>query len=186
MKIKLQCIPNLLTFSRLILIIPILICIYKKQYSLTFYLFLTAGLTDTLDGWIARNFNWQSSYGASLDPLADKFLITLSFIALALIKILPWWLVILTILKDTTILLGIIIWFYIIKNKLILKSIIISKINTTLQLLLIIFCLFNLAFHTIFNCIINTIILLTALTTTISNITYIWIWILDTYQTILK
>ena len=83
-------IPNVLTLMRLLLIAPFLIFFIQKEYIGAFYVFILAGFTDALDGWLARYFHWQSSFGSFVDPLADKLLIASSFIALALIQALSW------------------------------------------------------------------------------------------------
>ena len=96
-------IPNALTLARLILIAPFLVFIYQNEYVNAFYTFVLAGFTDGLDGWLARTFNWQSSFGSFVDPVADKLLIASSFISLAIIGRMPWWLVALVFLRDITI-----------------------------------------------------------------------------------
>ncbi|MGC1182533.1 CDP-alcohol phosphatidyltransferase family protein, partial [Legionella sp.] len=95
--------PNALTLFRLGLIAPFLIYLYHQEYVNSFITFILAGLTDGLDGFLARRFNCQSFFGSFVDPLADKLLIASSFISLALIGILPWWLVTLVFLRDFTI-----------------------------------------------------------------------------------
>ena len=67
----LKYIPNILTIFRLILIGPYLYYLSIHQYVYTFYLFIFAGMTDALDGWMARQFHWQTPLGALKDPLAD-------------------------------------------------------------------------------------------------------------------
>ena len=114
-------IPNALTLFRLILIGPFLLCFYDQNYVNAFYLFLLAGFTDGLDGWMARCFNWQSPFGSFIDPLADKLLVASSFISLALINQLPWWLVVLVFMRDLTISTGVIAWYYFVQRKLNLK-----------------------------------------------------------------
>lgn len=174
---KLKHIPNALTLIRLVLIVPFLMALYRQQYVLAFYIFLIAGFTDGLDGWLARYFNWQSFFGSFVDPLADKLLVTSSFISLALIGSLPWWLVILVFLRDFSISLGIIAWYWFIRKKINFQPSLLSKINTIFQLTLVTLCLFELAFSRIPTYLIDLLILLTAITTSITYVDYAMTWV---------
>lgn len=172
----LRYIPNLLTFFRLVLIVPFLVSLYEHEYDKSFYIFFTAGFTDGLDGWLARNFKWQSSLGSLIDPLADKLLVASSFISLALIGELPWWLVALVFLRDLTISIGVIAWYWLIQRQIEFEPTLISKVNTTLQLTLVSLCLFELAFFTFAPYLRELLIYLTAATTAASYIDYVWTW----------
>ena len=169
-------IPNALTLFRLGLIAPFLIFLYQQEYVNSFYTFILAGLTDGLDGILARRFGWQSFFGSFVDPLADKLLIASSFISLALIGILPWWLVALVFLRDLTISMGVVAWYYFIRRKLDFIPTSLSKINTALQLALVTSCLFELAFFQFPSYVRNTLICLTTLTTAITYIDYMCTW----------
>jgi cardiolipin synthase (CMP-forming) len=169
-------IPNILTLLRLFLIIPFVMYFNHKEYVIAFYIFLIAGLTDALDGWLARFFNWQSSFGSLVDPIADKLLITISVLALAITQQLPWWFVILVFLRDLTISCGVIAWYAYIKQHIIFQPTYISKINTTLQLTLITFSFFELAYAFKVPMFHNALLIITTLTTTISYIDYVWHW----------
>ncbi len=84
--------PNALSIIRIILTVPIVIALLKGQYLLSISLFLLAGVTDALDGWIAKQFSFQSRLGSILDPVADKILLTCTFVSLYWVGILPLWL----------------------------------------------------------------------------------------------
>lgn len=172
----LKYIPNALTVFRFILIVPFLVLLYEKEYAKAFYLFLAAGFTDGLDGWLARHFKWQSPLGSFIDPLADKLLVASSFISLALIGSLPWWLVILVFLRDLTISFGVLAWYWFVQRRLDFKPTLLSKINTTLQLMLVTVCLFELAFFAFSAHIMGALVLLTAITTAASYVDYVWTW----------
>lgn len=169
-------IPNALSIFRLVLIVPFLLSLNQKNYSEAFYLFILAGFTDGLDGWLARHFHWQSPFGSFIDPMADKLLVASSFISLALIGKLPEWLVILVFLRDLTISLGVIAWYWLIQRRLNFKPTGLSKINTTLQLTLVTLCLFELAFFKFPFFLTQTLIILTTLTTAVTYFYYVWIW----------
>lgn len=169
-------IPNALTIFRLVLIVPFLILLYHETYKAAFYLYLLAGFTDGLDGWLARHCNWLSPLGSFIDPLADKLLIASSFISLALIGSLPWWIVVLVFMRDLTISIGVVAWYRLVQREIDFNPTILSKFNTALQLALVTLCLFELAFFTFPPYYVQTLIILTAITTGATYINYVWTW----------
>lgn len=99
-------IPNSLTLLR-ILLIPVYIgCMTYGRFGWALIVLLLAGLTDALDGPIARRMNQRTQLGTFLDPLADKLLLTSSFVALSVLHLVPSWLVILVVSRDVILLLG--------------------------------------------------------------------------------
>ena len=102
----LSAIPNLITALRFILVIPISIYIYQGNYFFALVLFIVAGLSDGLDGYLARRFNWTSEFGQFADPLADKCLILATLLALAFSERLPLWFVYTMLSRDGLILIG--------------------------------------------------------------------------------
>ena len=102
----LSVIPNLITALRFILVIPISISIYQGNYFMALVLFIVAGLSDGLDGYLARRFNWISEFGQFADPLADKCLILATLLALAFSERLPLWFVYIMLTRDGLILIG--------------------------------------------------------------------------------
>ena len=169
-------IPNALTLSRLVLIAPFLLFLYQQEYKWAFYTFLIAGITDGLDGWLARYFDWKSLLGSFIDPLADKLLIASSFISLAFIGKLPWWLMVLVFMRDLTISFGVVSWFWFVQQRIDFNPTMLSKLNTLLQLTLVTLCLFELAFFEFPTLLIQILIALTAVTTAGTYIDYAWTW----------
>jgi len=99
-------VPNLLTLSR-ILLTPVLIwSMVNHRLNLALVVFIIAGMTDVLDGFIARLFHQKSRFGAILDPLADKFLLVSSFLILGSLGFIPFWLVVIVVLRDVVIVAG--------------------------------------------------------------------------------
>lgn len=168
--------PNALTLIRCVLIVPFLMFFYHHAYAYAFYLFVVAGITDALDGWLARSFHWQSTFGSFVDPIADKLLITSSFIALACTGMLPWPLVLLVFLRDITISVGVLAWYGLIRRELDFTPTYLSKLNTVLQLTLVTFSLFELAFHQQAPTLAQRLFMLTAITTSASYLDYVWTW----------
>jgi len=169
-------IPNALTAFRLLLIIPFLVSLYRQAYPSAFYLYLLAGVTDGIDGWLARLYKWQSNLGSFIDPLADKLLIASSFISLALLSILPWWLVILVFMRDLTISMGVMAWYWFVATEIELKRTLMSKFNTAIQITLVTFCLFELAFFKFSSEYVTYLIILTTITTCLTYVNYVWTW----------
>ena len=99
-------IPNFITSLRLLLAIPISISIYQGYDLQGLFLFVFAGLSDGLDGFLARKFKWESKFGELLDPLADKCLILSTLIALAFANKLPIWLVSTLLARDAIVAMG--------------------------------------------------------------------------------
>ncbi len=126
-------IPNILTISRIFLVPVFIIFLMDQMFLHAILIFIYAGISDGLDGFIARYFNQKTVIGAYLDPVADKLLLTSSFICLAVLEIIPNWVTIIVISRDILIITGIIILF-ISDVKFIIKPSFVSKCTTTLQL----------------------------------------------------
>ncbi len=104
MKGRIWTVPNQITFLRLCILPFFLIFISYEKYKWALLILVIAGLSDGIDGLIARKFNQRSSLGAYLDPIADKLLLSSSFVVLAFEKQIAWWLTILVLSRDLFIL----------------------------------------------------------------------------------
>lgn len=172
----LKSLPNLLSFLRLLLVIPFVYFFYTKQYPTSVIIFIIAAFTDALDGWLARILKCQSNFGLIIDPLADKILIVSCFILLGYQHILPVWLVFLVLSRDIAITFGAFLSLYIFKKKHALYPSLLSKLNTVLQMLLITSLLVHLSYCNIPIRYLNYLIYLVTATTLTSFIHYFWIW----------
>jgi cardiolipin synthase len=99
-------IPNILTITRILLVPLFVILLTKKAVPLALVVFAVMALSDFLDGFLARHFNQQSRLGAYLDPVADKLLMTASFVCMAILKLIPSWLTVIVISRDVIICVG--------------------------------------------------------------------------------
>ena len=108
--------PNVLSLGRGLAALPVAIWILDGNWLAAFWLALIAGLSDLVDGWLAKRFHWQSRVGAALDGLADKVLLFGIFLALVMVGRLPVWWLLLALLRDLVIVIG--AWFY---NRLVEK-----------------------------------------------------------------
>lgn len=130
-------IPNLICFARIALVIPIIRLLWQEQFLLSLLLILIAGLSDILDGYLAKKNNWRSYLGAVLDPAADKILLVSLFITLQSMDLIPLWLTLTVILRDLMIVFGLSLYRYFVGVPQ-PKPTRISKYNTLLQLAFII------------------------------------------------
>ena len=110
-------IPNLITGLRFVLVIPISIYIYQGNDLLALILFIVAGLSDGLDGYLARKYNWFSEFGQFADPLADKCLILATLLAFAFSEKLPLWFVYMMLSRDGIILIGAMLHLLLFENR---------------------------------------------------------------------
>lgn len=127
-------IPNALCILRMLLVVPIAWLLKAGEYQLTLWVFAFAGLTDGLDGFLAKRCGWMSELGKILDPLADKILLVSVFITLAALGIVPVWLAVTAVARDVIITAGAISYnaLYGYPNG---RPTLISKINTLCQIL---------------------------------------------------
>jgi len=102
----LQYLPNSLTISRLLLAVPLGLLILREDYAWALGVGLLAGVTDALDGYFARLLKVFSNWGAALDPIADKTLITVAFLSFAQVELIPWYLALVVISRDVIIVIG--------------------------------------------------------------------------------
>jgi len=168
-------IPNLITVIR-VAAAPVLILLLKYgNYELALVLFLAAGISDGLDGYIAKRFNVQSQFGAMLDPVADKILLVSSFVMLTLLGYLPFWLLVLVSFRDLLIVGGYLV-LVMLKVTVQMAPSVVSKINTVCQICLVGLMLAKLAGWVALSGVINVLIVVVAFTTMISGIHYVWVW----------
>jgi len=169
--------PNALSIIRIILTVPIVIALLKGQYLLTILLFLLAGVTDAVDGWIAKHFSYQSRLGSILDPVADKILLTCTFVTLYWVEILPLWLLLLICVRDVIIVAGALGYFLgeITGASDLLRPTLISKFNTVLQIALVLFLLL-IQVNVKFAEWLEIVFIIVATSTALSGADYMWLW----------
>lgn len=129
-------IPNLISCFRVVLVAPVVWAMLQFEFRLALLLFAIAGISDALDGFLAKHYLWQSRLGSILDPIADKLLLVASFATLSYLGLLPWWLFGLVIGRDLLIVAGALAYHQYF-GAFELKPLWSSKINTLLQILLV-------------------------------------------------
>ena len=138
-------IPNVITLGRILLVPIVVWAIASNQMEIAFALFVIAGVSDGVDGFLAKRFNMTSELGAMLDPLADKALLVSIYIALGIWSAIPRWIVILVVSRDIMIVSAVIVsWLF--GKPIPMKPLMVSKINTVAQVALAALVLASLAF----------------------------------------
>jgi cardiolipin synthase (CMP-forming) len=138
-------IPNLITLARILLVPVIIWAITSNQMQVAFWLFVIAGLSDLVDGFLAKRFGMATALGAYLDPLADKAMIVSIYVALGIAEAIPRWLVILVVSRDIMIVAAVIL-SWLVGKPMALKPLTVSKLNTVAQIVLAIVVLAGLGF----------------------------------------
>ena len=138
-------IPNLITLGRILLVPVVVWAIIYGELWLAFVLFLAAGVSDAVDGYLAKRFNMASELGAYLDPLADKTLIVSIYVTLGIAGKIPLWLVILVVSRDIMI-IGAIMLSWLLESPLKMKPLLVSKLNTVAQIVFACVVLASLGF----------------------------------------
>jgi len=128
-------VPNLITLGRMLAVPVIVWLIISDRIGIAFALFVAAGLSDALDGYLAKQFDARSVLGGYLDPFADKALLVSVFISLGYRGELDQWLVILVVSRDAFIIFGVILW-RLLSHPVKIAPLMISKVNTVAQILL--------------------------------------------------
>lgn len=172
---SLRWLPNAISLLRIILVVPILLLILQGSFVWALGLFWLAGFSDGLDGFLAKRFNWHTRLGALLDPIADKFLVAGLFITLAYTQHIPVWLALIVIIRDVVIVLGATAYNFLV-GPVEGDPTRISKINTALELLFLLFVLCRAAFAWPDRISIIILGAATLITVVISGVDYVLSW----------
>jgi cardiolipin synthase len=149
--------------------------IMAGEMQIAFLLFLLAGLSDLIDGYLAKRFNMATELGAYLDPLADKALIVSVYVTLGIAGAIPRWLVILVVSRDIMIVSAVML-SWLLNKPVTLKPLMVSKLNTVAQILLALVVLAALAFEADAWWLVQGLTGLVAILTLASVVFYIQAW----------
>jgi cardiolipin synthase len=157
--------------------VPVLFWLLLNDHPrIAFFLFLAAGVSDAVDGYLAKRFKWTSELGAYLDPLADKILIMSIYIALAVSAQIPLWLVIAVVSRDILILLAVLL-SWLLNRPFAIRPLTISKINTAAQLILATTVLGDNAFALGLDVTRQMLVWTTGVSTGLSLLAYLQLWV---------
>jgi len=172
---SLRWLPNAVSLLRIALVAPVLLLILDGKFAWALVLFFIAGFSDGVDGYLSRRFDWHTRLGALLDPIADKLLVAGTFVTLTYTQHIPLWLTAVVVLRDVVIIGGATIYNFFVKpvrgepTK-------ISKLNTALQLMYLLFVLSRAGFgwpEQISLTVLGAAVLITVV---ISGVDYVWSW----------
>lgn len=137
--------PNIITLVRLLLVPTIVWAIVEGYFGAAFIIFVVAGISDGVDGFIARRYNLRSRLGAYLDPLADKALLVSIFLSLTFLAEIPLWLALIVVSRDLLIIGGVIL-AWVLDRPIEVRPLFISKVNTAAQIIFAALVIGDLAF----------------------------------------
>ncbi len=126
-------IPNIITIARLLIVPLVIVMILQGRWTPAFVLFVLAGVSDAVDGFIARRFDMQSELGAYIDALADKALLVSIYVTLAVVGVLPAWLAVVVVSRDVMIVAAILL-SWVMARPVEIRPLLVSKLNTGAQI----------------------------------------------------
>ena len=168
-------IPNLLTLARIAAVPVLILFLYEGRYGAALAVFVLAGITDGLDGWIAKRFKCVTRLGSILDPLADKILIVSTYVMLVLAGDLPFWLILLIGFRDLGIIAGVLV-LNTLNGHVQMQPSLLSKVNTFLQISLVILVMVERIGFITLEPVAEILLWFVAVTTVASAIHYVYFW----------
>lgn len=169
-------IPNLITLCRVILVPVVFWLLVTNQLKAAFLVFVIAGVSDAVDGFLAKRFNWETELGAYLDPIADKLLIVSIFIALGVTAKLPSWIVIAVVSRDLLIIIAVVL-SWLLNHPIQMRPLAVSKANTVAQIVLAATVLADEAFGLMLKGPVSVLIWVTGGLTIASLVAYLRVWL---------
>ena len=170
-------IPNLITLGRIILVPIVFWLLVTGRTQAAFVLFVLAGVSDAVDGYLAKRFGWQTELGAYLDPLADKLLVVCIFVSMGVLGELPSWLVIAVVSRDILIIAAVLL-SWLMGRPVHIRPLAVSKANTAAQLVLAATVLADTGFKLGLGTLRDVLVVMTALLTFASLAAYMRAWLL--------
>jgi cardiolipin synthase len=167
---------NMITILRFVLVPGVVYAMLTGRLDWAFAGFVVAGISDGVDGFVARHFNQRSEFGAYLDPVADKLLLVSVFVVLGIMGQLPLWLVVAAVSRDGLIICAVIM-SSVMQRPVAMKPLMVSKANTAAQIVLAAAVLGELAFRLDFAAIRTGLIYLCGLLTVASAAAYLVAWL---------
>jgi cardiolipin synthase (CMP-forming) len=164
--------PNVITFARLCAVPAAVWLVMEHWFTGAFYLFAAAGLSDAVDGWLARRYG-GNSVGAILDPVADKALLVSMYVTLAAVNVVPDWLAILVVFRDIVIVGGVVV-LSLLGQSVMIRPLYVSKLNTVFQIVLVAVTLLLAGFDLRATLLTDALAWFVGATTLASGAAYVW------------
>lgn len=168
-------IPNIISTARILLTVPIIWLLFEEEYDSALILFIIAGVSDGIDGWLAKHYGWQSRLGSILDPVADKLMLMSSYVALAWVGHIDVGLAVAVLLRDLVIMGGATAYHFLVGSYE-MRPNWLSKVNTVCQIVLVVWVLLALALWPVMTQAVFWLSVMVWLTTVGSGIQYVWQW----------
>ena len=168
-------IPNIISVLRIGMVLPVVAALSNGEFVLALLLYTVAGVSDGIDGYIAKRFNYTSRLGSILDPLADKLLLVSTYLALAWLGLLPVWLVAAVVARDLLILAGA-ASYHLLIGEYEMAPTLVSKLNTVAQIVLGLAVVFSAGIYALPQVLLDGMIWLVLATTVVSGVDYVWTW----------
>jgi cardiolipin synthase len=169
-------IPNFITIGRLLLVPLIVWLIIADQPDLAFWVFVIAGVSDAVDGFLARQLDLRTDLGTYLDPIADKTMLVSTYVTLAIVSAIPVWVTILVVSRDFLI-VGAVVLSWMLGEPVVVRPLPISKLNTLLQIALVGFVLADFAFTVDLSVVTTVLVYLVGVLTLASAAVYLYDWV---------
>ena len=167
--------PNAITVARLALA-PVMILLLKEQdYRAALIVFVLAGVSDALDGFIAKHYNQTTRLGAILDPVADKTLLVSVYVMMTVLDAIPFWLMVVVAFRDLLIIGGYVVYTSLV-GAVQMRPSALSKLNTLMQITLAVAVLLKLSNLLPVDAWVNALIYVVLITTVASGLHYLWMW----------
>ncbi len=172
----LSLVPNILTLLRIAACPVLVLVLVTRNYEAALLLFFAAGLTDGLDGYIAKRYNCVTYIGSILDPIADKLLITCAYVMLTILGDIPLYLLVIVIFRDLVIIGGYFVLLLVMDDKVPIEPIYWSKLNTFLQIALVVIVLVERSGWIAFGPLVMLLTFGVIATSLVSGVLYVWLW----------
>lgn len=172
---NLNALPNAITITRLVLLVPLSFYLSSNEYTVALVLFFIAGVSDALDGFLAKRFGWESRLGSILDPLADKALLVITMAILTLNNKISLTLFFAVMLRDIYIVIGAMVY----RRKsgpYDMKPSWLSKLNTFVQLLMVTLLLYSLGYKALPSAVFDYLSYFVYVTIVLSSVHYTVVW----------
>lgn len=173
--VRLKDVPNIISGLRLIAVIPVVWLLLGQEFGWALVLFGIAGVSDGVDGYLAKRYGWQTPLGGMLDPLADKVLLVSCFLVLGSMGLIPVWLVLASVFRDLVIVGGALAYHFRVAEVEAAPTLV-SKLNTLLQLVLLVLVILDAGVHPLPQLLIEVLIWSCLTTVVVSGIQYVWVW----------
>lgn len=168
-------IPNLITFARILMVPPFVWLLVEQRYTGALVVFFIAGVSDGLDGFLAKHYGWTSRLGGLLDPMADKLLLVSGFVSLGYLGLISVPLVGLVLLRDLVIVSGAIA-YHLRVARLDAEPSWVSKVNTVLQIALVLLVIFQQVQPLMAPFWLDVLETMVVMSTVWSGLDYVWTW----------